>query len=1228
MAYPYIDTPRTEVDANATYLTNGYRSVGRHNLSALDSVENSFQTPSKDDDVLKVMGDGRRRSTGGSKLNTPRATTATKPTRSALNSRQQLPSTAVPKGEFTPMLRSAVKNNYMKNIATTRGVGGPKTPAYLRASYRSNVNTPGLPAMDMTGIDEEDATVDDSTPLPQVASSSVQSTPLAGLASRNGGGVLNDGSNMTLKEQEKIIDKLDKDNFGLKLKIHFLQEQLEKAGPAYNQAALVENTELKVSKLTMQRDISRYKKSLQQAERDLEAYRQQFQELREKMRRRQTDETIQRDMDLMREEIESRDQRVRDLQEQLRDVKDSQSQEFDKLRDDIEDLEASLREKDRLIEEREEEIEELKDKGSQENDALSELESELRRAREQLEELQESLEEAKYEARQARNAQEQAEEEKKQADENLQELHDEMANKSISTNGLTRQLEEKSGKLEEEISQLRQENTALKEGLESRTRKEISLEEQTQKAQQSLDEAKQKLLEDLAQVRRERELAYQERDRLSAQLQAAQDDIQRKQEERDLLHTRHHALTDESGNLQGELARSQSEILELRQTLDAEKERSAENMENVRSQYLEDIERLQEEIEGLHHEIEDKEGRFALEEDRWESTKRSLQLQKDRAEDQAAGFKRTIEKLEQVEYTLTGKEAKLQDVIDSEKERHFNAEAVLSRQVKELNDDLSSKREAIDQLRSEALSVKEELRLARRAESNLKEKIQALEDEVVVLQSSLEEEQQYAKGRVQKGSAEQEGQLQKIVGEKQKLRDQLANAHVELHDLKAIKTEIEAERDELQVQLQQVQSQVEDTTKFDKEKVELRKSSLRVESELKRLKDDKLTLLETKESLEQQLSSEIERAALEENRLSAEIEQLQDKLHTTSGGRDRELALAKSKLSRFERRIHELEELLEQPPPVDAEQPGAAADLSALRHNLDEVRKREKALLQREADQKSSIRTYKSRVVELERELHDALIKKYEIQSPSSSPSNKFHEEVRNLRKQLSDAHRSLRELKSKNHGLERAAMREEDQRDLHELLKQSTLEAETLALQVSEREAQLSSTQAQMRRIRDERASCARKAESAAKELELLHDRYKQAMEKAGAKGGDLKTRHEKEILGLGKEILWLRARLKREEKFRRDLAWSKGLMELGERVRVACNEADLRMISEMGVKPRDRSQIRSPHAKLKTAVSMVKAIVRMQRMGREWKKAKKIGEGLKRAKHEVIKRRETSAK
>ncbi|KAL5340047.1 hypothetical protein BJX70DRAFT_130446 [Aspergillus crustosus] len=64
--------------------------------------------------------------------------------------------------------------------------------------------------------------------------------------------------------------------------------------------------------------------------------------------------------------------------------------------------------------------------------------------------------------------------------------------------------------------------------------------------------------------------------------------------------------------------------------------------------------------------------------------------------------------------------------------------------------------------------------------------------------------------------------------------------------------------------------------------------------------------------------------------------------------------------------------------------------------------------------------------------------------------------------------------------------------------------------------------------------------------------------------------------------------------------------------------------MISDMGVKPRDRNTIRTPKSKLKTAISMVKAVVRMQKASREWKQATKIGEGLKRAKNELMKRKE----
>ncbi|KAJ5094463.1 hypothetical protein N7456_010324 [Penicillium angulare] len=1219
MAFPYIDTPRTEIDGNATYLTNGFRSVGRTHLSALDSVENSFHTPSKNNDVIKGFDNGRRRVSDSNK-GTPRASNNQKSTRSAL---RHLPAAGPATGEFTPLMRSATKNNYLKNASTTRGADGLKTPGFLRETSRI-AHTPGLPPIDMSDIYEEDATADEPTPLPQAASSSVQSTPLPGL-SRNTGGILGDGKNMTLKEQERIIDRLDKDNWNLKLKIHYLEEQIEKAGPEYNSLALKENTELKVMRLTMQRDISRYKKSLLQAERDLEDYRQQLAEMRERAMRRQTDEEVQQEMDAMREEVDSRDREIRELREELRLVKDGQSQEVEKLRDDVEDLEATVREKDRIIDERDEQLEELRENGK-DNDAAAELQLELDRAREQIEEFQDSLEKAKVDVEEAAYTARQAVDEKDRAEDDLRELQDEMSNKSFTTKGLSRQLEDRAEKLEDELREISQENERLKIELDSKSRIVHQLEERCQTIQQDLRSNAGKLGDDLDSARRERDLALKDYETTSARLREALEEIQRRNEEKELLQTRHNALTDESGGLQGELGRAHSRIRELQHAVEEATNR-AQDGQNLRWQHKVEVDRLRDEIESLQHEIEDKEGNFALEQDRWDSTKRTLQSQRERAEEQASGYKRTIEKLQEAEHTLSGKEYKLQDAIDSEKLRHTQEEAVLSRQIKELSDDLTQKRQIVDDQRSDLLTVRDELRVSRREEQSLKEKIQALEDEVVVLQSSLADEQQYAKGRSQKGPSDVDAQLQKAIADRQTLRDQLANAHVELHDLRTSMVEMESERDELQAQIERAQTG-EDPTRFDREKLELRKTTTRLENEMKRLRDDKAALMEAKETLENQLNSEIERATEEEGRLSAEIDHLNNRLLAGSGSRDRELTTAKTKVQRLERRAQELEALISQQPVAEHEHSTAHGDLSVLRHNLDEARKREKILLQREAEHKTSTRSLKSRVSDLEKDLHDAHMNKFETNSPQNSPSNKLHEELRSLRKQLSDAHRSIKEVKLKNRDLERAVMKEEDQKDLHELLKSSTIEAEALALKVSERDSRLNELKTQVRRIREERAFCVRKAESAVKELESVQQQYAESLDKVSQGKSTSKTRHEKEIRGLGKEIIWLRARLQREEKFRRDLAWSKGLMELGERVRVACNEADLRMINEMGVQSRDRNPARSARGKFRSAISLVIATVRMQKMGQEWRRTKKIGEGLKRAKSEMLKRRESSSK
>jgi chromosome segregation ATPase len=921
-----------------------------------------------------------------------------------------------------------------------------------------------------------------------------------------------------------------------------MEEQLQKVGPETNKDALKENMELKVLRTTMQRDISRYRKNLQQAEKAADEYQLQLVELQGKRWREQADQTVQREMDMMREELEARDNELREARDELRYLKDSQSQVTEKLRDDIEDLEASSREKDRIIEEREEELDELK-RNNEENGAASELQEELDRAREQIQELQDSLDQVKSESREAEDAARQAIEEKNRAEEDLRELQDEMSNKSFTTKGLGRQMEERTEKLEQELRELQQDNESLRLELENKMDHVIRLEEHQKTIQHGLKD-NEHLAEELNTAKQHRDQAQQDLSRTSARLQEALDEVQRRSDEKELLQTRHRALTDESGGLQMELDRAQSRIRELQKAVQEATAHAQNEGHKLNWQHKAQVEKLQEEIENLQHEIEEKEGRFAVDKSRWESSNRALQSEKSWAEGQVADLKREIDTLQQAGSTYSGKESRLQDAIDSEKKCYTQEKSMMNRQIQDLKDDINKTRRDLDEKREELFAAKEDVRVSRREEKALRDKVQALEDEIVVLQSSLADEQEFAKGR-ENATPDMEKKLETSVAEKQKLRDQLAQAHVVMYELRTSVEELEAERDELNNQLVQVQN-ADDTTRFDRDKLDLRRTVTKLDNELKTLKDSKL-------ALESQLVSETERFAAEEGRLSAEIDRLQDKLLAGSGNRDRELTSAKTKVQRLERRVQSLESLLEQQPIVENEQSGAHGDLSLLRQSLEEARKREKILLQRESKQKSTVQNYKSRVDELEKELHDAAMRKFDSHSPQNSPSNKLNDELRCLRKQVTEAHRSLQEVNKKNRELERAAMKEEDQKDLHELLRSSTLEAESLALKLSEREGRLNELKTHVRRIREERDAHKREAEAATKNIDALQRRHEEILEKNSLAKSSNKTKHEKEIRGLGKEIIWLRARLQREEKFRRDLAWSKGLMELGERVRVA---------------------------------------------------------------------------
>lgn len=178
----YIETPRTDI-GNATFMTNG------HNLEDF-SVEGSFVAPSKGkDDLFQQVRKG-----GGLNLKTPR-------TRNPLGDRRNPPNNR----EFTPLLKSVAKNNLNR---ANKPKGVPQTPIFLKDGYKS-ADTPALPRAESSRIYGEDTVSlagdeDDGTPVPQVASSSAQCTPLA-LPNRDAGGVLTaEGNAMTLREQENV----------------------------------------------------------------------------------------------------------------------------------------------------------------------------------------------------------------------------------------------------------------------------------------------------------------------------------------------------------------------------------------------------------------------------------------------------------------------------------------------------------------------------------------------------------------------------------------------------------------------------------------------------------------------------------------------------------------------------------------------------------------------------------------------------------------------------------------------------------------------------------------------------------------------------------------------------------------------------------------------------------------------------------------------------------------
>ena len=1060
-----LDTPRTNA-GDATYIDRP---------PDFDvSQEMTFVSPTKDGNIFDQLRNG-----GRPNLRTPRGGAGG---RAPFGNRQNLPE-GIGGVEFTPLLKSATRNSARRGHRGKEngGTTAAAVPLSLGKIDEDDTTTtmplPGALDMSTYGVSRNMSYVE-STPLPHIDSSSIASTPIP-MHPRSTGkdavAPLLDGNQLSLREQENVIDKIEKENFGLKLKIHFLEEALRKAGPGFSDAALKENTELKVDKVTLQRELQRCKKLLTSAEHNLENYRQEMLGVQEKMAMREADESLRAELERLRDELAAKDADIEDLQRQV-------DEQNEKVRDEIEDLEADLREKDRIISQKEDELEdlqvsmearmeenreriaELEEKASssekldEAKETIGDLEADIRRLEQQVEEMKEKLDDAVTQ--------------KKRAEEDLEELQEEMANKSVHTKGLSRQVEEKVARLQSEVDKSQREYEQLEQKHEEQQREAEDLKLKLKESRQARDAA--------------------EREALSAtsQLNEAHADLNMARDQKVLLQTRHDALTNESATLQRDVSRLQKTVAQLENDLEQERQHSLEVEQDLSAQVKSEFERLNKHIIDLQTEISEKEHLYDIDSEKWDTDREHLEAERNR-------LQQTINRLRETEGALSGKEAQLQELMDSERLRHESEENVLRRQLENAQVQLDTRQTTLDGLRKELAVVRDELRKAQLDSQTAKNKSQRLEDEVATLQRSLEREaeqarhskdaaqkerdtlrQQLAAARAGSASAastaataatvtalqdaaanaaqehreqiermrtqltESAAAVSRITKEKQGLQDQLANINVELHSLRASLTEAKAERDDAEEQLRRSRQIDGDTFRIDQERIDLRTAKTRLDAEVRRLREENKTLAEQCKTLETTLEEELEKAANEEERLGRELRELQSMRLRTSTAESQEMQAARRTIRDLERRMEDYEVAAATAavlPPSSAASAAAAAaaglddtdsgELSVLRRDLSAARAKEREYLQREVAHKEAVKTLRRQIADLERAAHEADINRLmrspgntddvtAAMSPRTSAAQKA--EIVQLREQLISAHQSVAELKRSMRDAER----------------------------------------------------------------------------------------------------------------------------------------------------------------------------------------------------------------
>lgn len=1151
-----LDTPRTNV-GDATYLSR---------QPDFDiSQELSFQSPSKDASLAQQLRNGSRPN-----LRTPRGS------RAPFADRRNLPS-GLGGPEFTPLLKSATRNSARRYGAGKEN--GRATPAFLdKIDEDMTPMPPGETSV--YGASRNTSSYMASTPLPAVDSSSAASTPVVMRRRDNAKGPLDDGNQLSLREQENVIDKIEKENFGLKLKIHFLEEALRKAGPGFSEAALKENTELKVDKVTMQRELQRYKKHLSSAEKGLEAYRQQILEMQEKAQRAYADEHQQAELDQLRQAVQDKDAVIEDLQRQLEDERGDQNK-VEELEDEIGDLQADLRRRDDVITQHEDEIQELREKVAKAEEQLKETQH-LQDEHDRAEKLEDEIAELEDEIRGKDDVITQQEVTIKE----LQEKFSQAEERLSKTQQRVTELEEgaqdgqrlkearaKIENLEAKVRQLEQQvadaNKSLQEAVSERNNAETYIDELEDKLQRHMEQSKEKAEDGkrLKEAKGTIESLEANVRRLEQQMDGMKKQLQDTTSQKDRAEAELHEVDKEIQRYMVELEEKAQDGRRLKEaqgtieSLETSARRLEQQMDDMKKKLQDAISRkdraeadlaeLQEEManksvvtKGLSRQVEEKMARLqadadkarqecaALERERSAQQKEMVDMRAQLAEarqerDSAEHIRLTLEaELQRVQADLNMRSDE-KDLLHTRHDALTSESASLQKEISDLRKSVTELEDSLRRERQHALDIERELRQSQLDCQSRAEKVQALEDEVEVLQATLDVESENG----------------------EKARSELDQARRECERLKQHLASLQAAADLARA------SSPDGNTEISFLQREL---SAARQKEIEQLKHD-AAQKETIKSLKRQI------ADLERQSHEAALAQLAAASPSSSspGGssaRKAEISELRHQLSTANQSIHDLKKTLRE---ADRKAAALARELQTRLDRLEDEN------------------------LQLEQALEDARSAAEEAAAAHEEALKKVKQKLDKYRRERDDLTTALRDQQQQaandsNHSGLSSEMSPEERRELRGMLRESQTAADRLGRELREHREALEEAVAaeaalrkKLERARSERAAYRASAERLRKDLGRLEAERDKAVAEAaaaneertlalaarprnkpdavvvGKDGADTdaiiraveaaEERHEKEIRGLVMQMEWLKACWDREARLRDDVVFAK---------------------------------------------------------------------------------------